>query len=181
MLMMFCSDEFKSAMFKKHSCYFDVKKQECIDNDFSRMDEFMAMLERAGKKARQKVLLTFADDYKEDKRELIFIPEVIGYIKAYAKKYPYFWYYVMPADSIYIPHVFLTANAVNLDGESSKYALNVTADTIRCFAYTLARNLQIYGESIHDIEGSAESFQTWIDTIMQSIGEEPTGGVTVMS
>lgn len=150
-----------------------------MGTDLSRMDDFMTMLERANTKARQKVLLTFADDYHDDKRELVFIPEVVEYIKAYAKKYPYFWYYVMPTDSIYLPQVFLTANAVNLDGEAGKYALNVTTDAIKQFAHVLAYNLQAYGEAIRDIEGSAKSCKAWLDTVMQSIGEEPLGGITV--
>lgn len=145
------------------------------------MDDFMAMLERANKKARQKVLLTFSDDYQDDKRELIFIPEVVEFIKAYATKYPYFWYYVMPTESIYLPQVFFTASAVNFDKDAGKYALNVSADAIKHFAHTLAHNLQAYGESIHDIEGSAKSCKAWLDTVMQSVGGEPTGGITVKS
>lgn len=178
--MLICSDEFKSSMFKKHQCYFDVKKHECMEIDLSRMDNFMSMLERSTQKARQKVLLTFAEDYKEDKRELIFIPEVVNYIMAFAKKYPYFWYYVMPNDSIYLPQVFLQKKRVNINSATEKYALNVDSDNLLNFTRVLAYNLQMYGESIRDIEGSAKSCKAWVDSIMQALGiGEPTGGVTV--
>ena len=79
-------------------CHFEITKQETIEQDIDRLDDFMSELREITPLSRQKVLFPFAG-YDTDERELIYIPEVIRYTKGFISRHPYFWYYAVTFNS----------------------------------------------------------------------------------
>ena len=169
----FTPDQMTRDSFKgKAVCHFEIMKPETREQDFDRLDEFMSELREYTPLSRQKVLFSFAG-YDSDERELIYIPEVIQYTKAFISRHPYFWYYAIPHNSEFF---FL---AILLDEKNHtianvpaarKFHIKTDNEKVMNLIRVMGINLNIFGEEIDDIDGSVESLKVWSATILEKIG-----------
>jgi hypothetical protein len=152
----------------KSICHFEITKAEVEAEDFDRLDEFMETLKHYGSTARQKVLFSFAG-YDEDKREIVFIPETLQYTKQLISRHPYIWYYALPFNSEFLYLAILLGQenmTVATIPIAKKFAVKQDPCTIMRLITVMARNMEIFGEEIDDIEGSVESLKLWSNKIL---------------
>ena len=173
--MFFTEKEMTKDKFRgKSMCHFEIAKTDVDMRSYDNVDRFFKRLENFGAgTARQKVLFTFAG-YDDDKRELIYIPEVIRYAKELSYNYPQLWYYATPLNSEF----FVLADL--LDEKNSvianvplaqKFYIKKDAENLKSFLYDLARKLNFYGDKINDTDGALESLKAWSAVVTGSIGQ----------
>jgi len=168
----FTSDEMTEERFHgKSICHFNIEKEEVKNTDFERIDAFFEELKEYGTVPRQKVFITFSD-IDEQKRELIYSPEIIRYTKAFISRHPYFWYYATPVNSEFF------YMAILVDGDkieiadfpfARKFSLKTDPDRIKHLIHVMGINLNIFGEEIDDIEGALESLKAWTEKMLGDI------------
>ena len=148
-------------------CHYEIEKDEVESEDFDRLDGFMETLKMYGASARQKVWFTFSG-YDDDKRELVFIPEVVQFIKTLLNRHPYFWYFAIPYNSecFYLVVFLQKDSTVATIPLVQKFYIKQDVELIQRFISVLAMNLNIFGEEIDDIKGSAECLKLWSSQIL---------------
>ena len=152
-------------------CHFEITKSDVDNKNFNNVDIFIKKLKSFGTVARQKVLFSFAG-YDNDKRELIYIPEVIRYTKELLKRYPFFWYYATPVNSEFFILAALLdeKNSVIVNVPLARnFHVKQDAENIKSFLYNAAVQLSIFGEQINDIDGAVKSLEAWSVIITRSL------------
>jgi hypothetical protein len=169
----FTPDQMTKESFNgKAICHFEIMKSETKEQDFDRLDGFMSELRDYVPQSRQKVLFSFAG-YDTDKRELIYIPEVIRYTKAFISRHPYFWYYATPYNSefFFLAILLDEKNHVIANVPSArKFHIKTDNEKVMNLVRVMGINLNIFGDEIDDIDGSVESLKVWSTAILEKMG-----------
>ena len=168
----FPPDGISKEMFEgKDYCHFDIGRAEAESQDFQRIDGFFDSIKSYGTSARQKVYFSFAG-YNDDKRELIYIPEPVEYVRTLISRHPYFWYYAIPHNSeFFYLALFINKNDMTVADVPSakKFYLKQDKEGIHRLVTTMAMNLNIFGEEIGDIDEATKCLKLWAEKI---IGEK---------
>ena len=168
----FTSDEMTEEKFNgKALCHFDISKDEVEGADFERIDTFFDELLEFDNKPRQKVFFTF-DGYNDDKRELIYIIEVVRYVKAMITRHPYFWYFATPYNSEFF-YLALLVDEKDIEivdfPFARKFHLKTDPERIKRLIRVIGMNLNIFGEEINDISGAVESLKAWSEKMLGAL------------
>jgi len=172
----FTSNEMSRKKFMGSSiCHYEITKDDVKSNNFTKLDDFMKSLKiYYSPVARQKVLFTFA--YDDDKRELIYIPEVIKYAKEIINRHPYFWYY----STTYNSEFFCLAELINLKNytifdmpANRKVHIEQDPENLKRLVYKIGGSLEKFGMQIKDPKGCLESLKIWGDLIMSHTNTHP--------
>jgi len=172
----FTADEISRNKFMGRSiCHYEITKDDVNNNNFSKIDDFMKKLKiHYSPAARQKVLFTFA--YDDDKRELIYIPEVIKYAKEIINRHPYFWYF----STTYNSEFFCLAELINLKKYTifdmpAKRTVHIEQDpeSLKRLVYKIGSSLENFGIQIKDQKGCFESLKIWGELITNHTNTHP--------
>ena len=170
----FTSDEMTQDKFKGNSmCHFVISKEEVDDNDLERVNAFFEELREYETTPRQKVFFTFGG-YDDDKRELIYIIEVVRYIKEMLTRNPWFWYYATPFNS----EIFYLALLVDENDYmiadfplARKFSIKTDPEKMKNIIFIMGANLSILGKDMDDIDGSLESLKVWSAKMLGGISQ----------
>ena len=175
-MVFFAENEMTKKKFKENSfCNFEISKYEVDNLNFDSIDSFIKKLKSFGSVTRQKVLFTFTG-YKDDKRELIFIPEVNQYTKELINRYPYFWYYATPDNSEFFFLSLLLREhkgVINTAPPVERFYFEQDKKEIKFFISAISKNLEKFGTEARDIRGAKESLKIWRTKILMSLNISP--------
>lgn len=77
---------------------YSINKKDLINRKFINFERILEILQKAGKDARGKLMLTF-DGYDNDDREIYFIPEIREFVKYFYDKCNYLFYFLTTGDN----------------------------------------------------------------------------------
>lgn len=77
---------------------YSINKKDLINRKFINFERILEILQKAGKDARGKLMLTF-DGYDNDDREIYFIPEIREFVKYFYDKCNYLFYFLTTEDN----------------------------------------------------------------------------------
>lgn len=72
---------------------YSIGKEELIQKGYANFERILETLQKAGKDAREKLMITF-DGYDNDDREIYLIPEVREFVKYFYDKCNYLFYFI---------------------------------------------------------------------------------------
>lgn len=80
-------------MLKADLIVYSIDKEDLIRKRYTNFERILKVLQNAGKKSREKLMITF-DGYDNDDREIYLIPEVREFVKYFYDKCNYLFYFI---------------------------------------------------------------------------------------
>lgn len=137
-----------------------ISKSEVINNNFDKIKRSIAILNKAKKWAKCKIMLTF-DEYEDDQREIYEIPEIRKYVKKIWEECNHIFYFLTT-----IEHNNSVIYACINDFESVKInGINKTALHIlenEKIRKNTIESMAKYGVLINDVDGVREILASFI-------------------
>lgn len=134
---------------KNNLIMFNINREEVENNDYSRINHFIGLLEKAEKKAYGNTMLAFM--YDDDPREIYEIDEICLYMLNIFKKCPQLFYYLVPNAEVNLSLIYCLAGVKIISKDNvTAHSQPIDIDIYNRCLYTIRENTLKYGSKIND-------------------------------
>ena len=139
---------------------YSIGKEELIQKGYANFERILETLQKAGKDAREKLMITF-DGYDNDDREIYLIPEVREFVKYFYDKCNYLFYFIThEAQNRGI--IFACINDVKSYKEKGKNEVTLEIVFNEAIITKTINAILRYGESQDDLDETIKLLDSFI-------------------